>query len=87
VTAIRHRINIYRVRVTIRELLERIEDEHFDIKFDEFEELVKFGLFTSKEASSIRVRSLQISFLTDASRPPCSPSSTQLPILTNLIAG
>ena len=47
----------------IRELHEQIEDEAFDIKFDEFEDLIKFDLFTSKEVALIRVRSLQVSIV------------------------
>jgi hypothetical protein len=35
----------------------------FNIKFDEFEELTKLGLFISKEASSIYVHVLQISIV------------------------
>jgi hypothetical protein len=47
----------------IHELHEQIEDEGFDIKFDEFENLIKFDLFTSKEVALIRVRSLQLSIV------------------------
>ncbi len=44
----------------IHELYKQIEDKAFDIKFDEFEDLIKFDLFTSKEVALIRVRSLQV---------------------------
>ncbi len=47
----------------IRELHEQIKDKAFDIKFDEFEDLIKFDLFTSKEVTLIRVRSLQVSIV------------------------
>ena len=50
----------------IRELHEQIEDEAFDIKFDEFEDLIKFDWFTSKEVALIRIRSLQVSIVPKA---------------------
>jgi hypothetical protein len=34
-----------------------------DIKFDEFEDLIKFGLFTSKEVALFRVSTLQVSIV------------------------
>jgi hypothetical protein len=47
--------------IKIREFHERIEDEDFHSKFDEFEDLGEFDLFASKEPCSIRVRGLQVS--------------------------
>jgi hypothetical protein len=49
------------VLIKIHEFHEQIEDEDFHIKFDEFEDLGEFDLFTSKEPCSIRVRDLQVS--------------------------
>ena len=49
--------------IKIHEFHERIEDEDFHIKFDEFEDLGEFDLFASKEPYSIRVRGLQVSLV------------------------